>query len=229
MRDELVSTFVEQVSSFELSSSRVAIVGGSMDEPEWKSLGLEQSRLTLFNLEATGFEREYLLDLNNDSPAPMKFDLVICNQVLEHVWNHNSFFQNLGSLVSVEGFLWISVPASNFEHGSPDYFSAGFTDKYLAKNFEAAGLAVVAQGAIASRRCYIARHTFGYWISADEARRPFRSLPIARGSGLSVATRLKKCLLLLALTIIRENRESRWAVESWVLARRTQGVFTARI
>lgn len=221
MRDALVSTFAEQVSSFKLSSSRVAIVGGSVDEPEWKSLGLEQSQLTLFNLESTGFEREFVLDLNTESPAPMTFDLVICNQVLEHVWNHKSFFQNLGSLVSVRGLLWVSVPGSNFEHGSPDYFSAGFTDEYLAKNFEAAGLTVATRGAIASRRCYIARHTFGYWISAMEARRPFRSLPIARGSGLSVTTRLKKVLLLLGLALIRENSNPRWAVESWVLARRT--------
>lgn len=219
MRDALTKIFSDQISPFKSSLCKIAIVGGSIDEPEWKSLGLKPLSATLYNLEPTGFEREFQIDLNSDTPARMHYDLVICNQVLEHVWNHNRFFQSITSLVSSNGLLWVSAPSSNFEHGSPDYFAAGYTDTYLANNLAATGFEIVSGGSIASKRCYLSRHMFGYWISASEAREPLRNLPIAPVSGMSAATRLKKCLLLLGLALIRESEESRWAVESWVLAR----------
>lgn len=221
MREALVSTFVEQIKKFELSSSKIAIVGGSVEEPEWKSLGLSLNQLTLLNFESTGYEREFQLDLNTNNPPRMEYDLVICNQVLEHVWNHNSFFQSLQSLVSTNGLLWVSVPSSNFEHGSPDYYSAGFTDTYLANNFEATGLTIVSQGTVASKRCYVARHLFGYWISAEEAAKPLRTLTISPNTSFSAFQRIKKILLLLGLALIRESRKSRWAVESWALCKKT--------
>ncbi len=68
-----------------------------------------------------------LFDLNISQSVDKNYDLVLCSQVLEHFYDVKQAIQNLAKLVRQGGLLWIACPASNYAHGSPKYFSAGYT------------------------------------------------------------------------------------------------------
>jgi 2-polyprenyl-3-methyl-5-hydroxy-6-metoxy-1,4-benzoquinol methylase len=106
----------------------VGVLGGGRDEPEIQALGTIDRK---FNVRTIGLDAsEIHLDLNSASLTDdsfEKFDFLLCSQVLEHVWNHNNFFINLNSLVKKGGLVWLSAPAVNHPHGSPDFYSPGFS------------------------------------------------------------------------------------------------------
>ena len=131
---------------------QVAIVGGDLQEPELAALTLMG-----YTFEATVLgldnESEFYFDLNlKESVAPKKFNLVLCSQVLEHVWNVQHSFLNLRNLLDDGGLLWLSCPSSNRFHGSPDYFSAGYSEHFLRNQISALNLGVLAAGAFGSHR-----------------------------------------------------------------------------
>lgn len=118
----------------------VAVLGGSLDEPELNFLppGVET---TMLNFDAN----PKLFDLSKDwsksewSEFRSKFDLVLCEQVLEHVVEPNRAVKNLAYLVKEEGFIHISVPAVNNTHGEPHYFFSGFALRTLDYWFNLVG------------------------------------------------------------------------------------------
>jgi hypothetical protein len=113
------------------------VVGGTEQDPEYQLLMQLHPECTFQFLGLEAAKEDFIsLDLNGDSSQLPNAKLVVCSQVLEHVWNHESFFRNLSRLTEVDGYLWLNVPMSNFVHGSPDYFSAGFTPEYLEKNLK---------------------------------------------------------------------------------------------
>ena len=130
-----------------LTISRVAIVGGSTLDPEF----IEVKRLfpnvevDIFGIENSQNEIAFhFLDLNRDQIKDSDiYDLVLCSQVLEHVWNLENAFACLNALTKPAGYLWLACPASNMPHGSPDYYSAGYTCNFLANNLELRNYAIV--------------------------------------------------------------------------------------
>jgi SAM-dependent methyltransferase len=136
----------------------VAIVSGSLSEPEL-NLIRGQKKVTLFNFEAD----PVLFDLNKDwSSAEWTkhhnaFDLVLCEQVLEHLIDPKQAVQNLSQLLKPGGLLHVTVPAINNSHGEPFFFYAGFPTATLEAFAKHAGLTV--------REC-------GSWMS-DKASRMY--------------------------------------------------------
>ena len=53
-------------------------------------------------------ENTDLLDINE------KFDLIVCMNVLEHINNHEEFFNKMFSLLNKNGILFLLVPSHNF-------------------------------------------------------------------------------------------------------------------
>jgi len=125
----------------------VAIVSGSLSEPELNLIRGDKS-LTLFNFE----EDPVLFDLNKDWSTPEwikhhnTFDLVLCEQVLEHVIDPKQAVQNLAYLLKPGGLLHLTVPAINNSHGEPFYFYAGFPPASLEAFAKNAGLNVEESG-----------------------------------------------------------------------------------
>ena len=70
--------------------------------------------------------REYvdiIADLQKDNYFNSCFDVIICLNVLEHVYSFKEFFKNMSGLVKKEGILMLSVPYSSGLHYLPhDYF-----------------------------------------------------------------------------------------------------------
>jgi SAM-dependent methyltransferase len=216
MRDGLVLEFAKNVNPVLSNIKSVALVGGKHD-PELSIF--DEKQITTFGIDG---ESEFL-DLNSSNSefsSNAKFDLVVCNQVLEHVWNHQSFFENLKMLVQPGGYLWITAPASNFVHSSPHYYSAGFTSPYLEKNLIKHGFEVVNVGELSSKRNYLMRHSFNLWLSAAESNNPLREIrSVLSKNGNRAGMRRSLALIVASLLPNVTDNSQRFAVESFVFAR----------
>jgi len=165
-RSIIVESFSQTLLDFfhEERSLTVAIVGGYATDPEIQEMIALGFNLTIDYLGVDKNSRYLNLnELNKNFEG--RYDLVICSQVLEHVWNYASAFQNLGSLVRSGGLLWISCPYSNRAHGFPDFYSAGLTSEFLTRNLEHIGMKVIFSSEFGSRRLYQALHSMPVWLS----------------------------------------------------------------
>jgi hypothetical protein len=201
------------------SSLEVCVVGGYSDEPEieiLRKLGFEV-KINTFGID----DSDYFMDLNIVSvDFPKKnFDLILFSQTLEHIWNHSNAFTNISNLSSPGTLLWVSCPASNRHHGSPDYFSAGFMPDYLTKNLLRFDFTPISSGKTGSVRNYLATHLLPYWLSPKS-----HSFPLFLGaesyrpiSRIAISLIFSPVKLLLIIASSRVTDSPRWATESWAL------------
>jgi hypothetical protein len=219
----VLTEFITQVSSvFKVGTTiRVAVVGGYPLEPELlalRHLGYS-TEVTIFGIES---DMKYL-DLNTISEKNIenRFDLILCSQVWEHIWNHGNAFHNLLSLMNSGAYLWLACPASNRAHGSPDFFSAGFTSGYFVNNLKQLGLEVISRGQLGSARNYRATHFMPEWLSVKSHQWPISNTFI--GSNLT-----KRALytfryffrnLELHLFSGKVTSDDKYATESWIFSR----------
>lgn len=203
MRWEVVDTLNNLLVQRNLKINKIAIVGGSSMDPEVALLRKKypKSEVNYFGVDNYGQEDNWnTLDLNQFSFFNEKHDLVICSQVLEHVWNLSAAFKNLRELVNVDGFIWINCPTSNIAHGSPEYFAAGYSPDYLAKNMNDIGFETLAAGAVGSKRYYFATHLLRLWATPLEHSKPLFGYripkPISKGKILEFISRIPGRLMM---------------------------------
>lgn len=122
----------------------IAVVSGHLSEPELCLI------TTNPDVKILSFEdNPDLFDLNKDWSQPDwsayqdTFDLVLCEQVLEHVLDPKRALENLAAILKPGGLLHITVPAINNSHGEPFYFYAGFPPKTLSELAASANLVVL--------------------------------------------------------------------------------------
>jgi len=204
---------------------RISVVGGSPDEPEiqaLRSLGL-QLDIRVFGVDSTS---EYL-DLNSYNTKVSDFlpkaDLVLCSQVLEHVWKHENAFYWLQTLTDSGGYLWIGAPAANRPHGAPHYYSSGFSGEFIANHLTESGMDVLSYGVTGSKRLYAASLTTNLWLTANGHRFPLFDA-YSRGAGWltgvrSVFRRLPSAIRL-SMWSPKIRNDIRYATEAWALARK---------
>lgn len=157
--------------------NKVAIVGGSLADPEvatLKELGFDSS-ITTFGIDGC----DIFLDLNKShlNLPKNEFDLVLCSQVLEHVWNMDQVFENLTSIVNEQGFIWIGCPTSNMKHesGGTRYYSAGFQSIFVENYLTKFKFRTLYKGEIGSERLYKLTHYKFTWPSEREYNSPLKS------------------------------------------------------
>ncbi|TSA48151.1 MAG: class I SAM-dependent methyltransferase [Actinomycetales bacterium] len=129
MRWEVTDRFNGFIAPLLTTIQNVVVIGGGSQEPELEIL----KKQTDIKIHFLGIKSEQgianfaFLDLNKPiAIVTQQFDLLLCSQVLEHLWDLKQAITNLVSLTNPGGYNWIAYPASNFAHGSPDYFSAGY-------------------------------------------------------------------------------------------------------
>jgi hypothetical protein len=224
MRWEILRKFQAEISDCCSKISSCAVVGGTSQDPEVLFLQAQSipPKISYLGIEETATNFVYL-DLNIRTQLNETWDLVLCSQVLEHVWNHENFFRNLRETTSVGGFLWISVPMSNIVHGSPDYFSAGFAPEYLLKNLQEKNFKVMSSGLIGSRRYYLATHLLERWLSEAEHDSPILVHNHQPGSRIGKFRKLIREVIqgvLLVFISNKVNNSPRYATQSYVFAKR---------
>jgi SAM-dependent methyltransferase len=217
LRDYTSEVFGRLLRQSGAKVSSAAVLGGSLAEPEMSYLS---ATIEVFGIDG----RDRFLDLNRPTPKEVteKYDLVLSSQTLEHLWNHEAFFDNLTNLCKIGGLVWVNCPASNFPHASPEYYSAGFTAEYLNLNLVQRGFEIIHSETIASKRNYIARHSLGLWINERENRFPLRYL-LRFSKPLDFLDNLRKYFFgLLVLAFIRDSKQDAFGVESLCFARLTR-------
>jgi len=189
-----VEKFQVLLESANLNLLEVAVVGGSSNDPEVKVLQslFPKANITYLGIDNYGRESNWVyLDLNINNMSNRSYDFVICCQVIEHVWNISSAFLLLHSLVNKNGYIWVNCPTSNIAHGSPEYYSAGYTDTFLKQNLEQLGFKTITCGCLGSERYYNSTHLFRHWLSSKEHQNPIYGYEFSRITNLS---RLKEFL-----------------------------------
>lgn len=87
-----------------------------------------------------------ILDLKNTELPANSFDLIICQDVLEHVQNDVEYLAQIKDLLRKEGRLLVTVPAHEFLWSGEDYVSKHFrryTRRQLRLIFNKAGFQVI--------------------------------------------------------------------------------------
>ena len=218
MRWEVLNRFEAQIEPFMSDVRSVAVVGGSPNEPELKILERKLNLLIdYFGVDAFGIPDNSFtfLDLNKITELEKSYDLVICSQVLEHIWQHSNAFENLAKLVDDNGLIWIGCPASNYAHGSPNYYSAGFTPEFIANHLEANNFKILFGEAIGSKRYYFLTHILQVWASERMHRYPLFS-DISRYFPKEAFMRFNAIFISS-----RVGSNMKWATETVVFAKKS--------
>lgn len=143
---------------------------------------------------------------------------MLCSQVLEHIWALDNAFKHLTSLTNPGGVLWISCPASNFAHGSPDYFSAGYMPALLENFCKRNNLVTLSSGIIGSKRLYLSRHSLFSWLEETNYNWPLLAYYAIPGSFLKkFFYQFSSLPIRIALTLASKKLSSdpKYAVETW--------------
>jgi SAM-dependent methyltransferase len=201
---------------------KIGLVGGSPKDPELRylpdNLG---NHLIYLGIDPSVSETFMYQDLNLDNQEnEPNFDLLICSQVLEHLWNTKEAFSNFNRLLKPGGHLWIACPASNFVHGSPDYYSAGYSTEMLEKLGGQTGFAILKSGFSGTKREYLSRHLLHIWFHEKHLERigfirfgtPSNFVFKFWFNFLTLPSRL-----VLALSTNEELGDPMFACESWSL------------
>lgn len=222
----VLSKFIDNVMNifpFE-STIRVAVVGGYQIEPEIRALKQLGFRVesTIFGIEGNMTPMDLNVAGSLVEKSTRNFDLILCSQVWEHIWNHEAALDHLMSIMDQGTYLWITAPTSNRAHGSPLYFCAGFTAEYFVNNLSRVGLKINSYGQLGTRRNYLATHVLPAWLSIKGHRNPpfyafSESKPIHR---VLLSIRYFSKTIVLLFTSKKVTSDSKFATESWVMAKK---------
>jgi SAM-dependent methyltransferase len=170
MRWEILKIFKSYIEPLDAKIDTVAIVGGWVEEPEL--IHLARKEVTFFGIDNGSLDNFNYLNLNVLSKFEKQFDLVVCSQVLEHVYDVKIALENLVNLVKPDGYLWVACPASNYAHGSPDYFSAGYSPQLITQLLESNSIEIIFAENYGSPRMYFFTHGIQYWPTRKEYEFP---------------------------------------------------------
>lgn len=206
-----------------LSTLKIAIVGGYENEPEIRALKLMGFHC---NVDLYGIENDmYPMNLNvkpKISRSRLKsYDLVLCSQVWEHIWNHGNGFANLLLLMGNSSFLWLACPMSNRAHSSPYYYSAGFTKEYFEEHLQELSMEILASGQLGSPRYYRATHTLPIWLTVKGHSLPFLWAFKDRQRSSYLIHTFRYAIRLFELMFFSKKIgvDSKYASETWVCAK----------
>jgi SAM-dependent methyltransferase len=178
MREVVVSNFIELIRPYLNNIDKIAVVGGSINEPELEQL----KKFKKFSVKTYGIDKEndFFLDLNLQTDLNVKYDLILCSQVFEHLYDIKNGLMNLAKFMDKDSLLWIGCPASNKSHGSPEYFSAGYQPEIIINLSRDFSLQAISFGKLGTKRNYFMTHALRIWPSAEELKHPLFKYDFSR-------------------------------------------------
>lgn len=129
--------FKEFMETSEAKFPKCCILNGGEYEPESRHIKTEE--ITYCNYEENK-EKYDLLNLN----LPRKdYDLIVCNQTLEHVQDPCLAAKNIHGHLNKEGVVYTSVPVVSPPHDCPFHFYTGITPVGLGCIFKLANFEIL--------------------------------------------------------------------------------------
>ena len=164
----ILQKFEELILNLNLNKNlSVAVIGGSKTEPELLLLGELGFKLdiTTFGIENSD---DVFFDLNEENNIESgDYDLLLCGQVIEHIWNINNFVKNIYKVMNPGTYAFIHCPKSNIHHGHT-YYSAGYSKEFMLKIFSNR-INLLECGELGTPRLYTSIHLLKDWITTREA------------------------------------------------------------
>lgn len=219
---------VEEFKSFIRSvpqPDKVAVIGGTSNDPEVVELKLlfpdiKISYLGIDN-ESNDIDFRYF-DLNLLSNVGQTFTLVICSQVLEHIHDLENGFKNLTDLVDKNlGFLWINCPSSNMSHGSPDFYSSGYSQELIERYLMRNSFKSIKSGYFGSKRYHFMTHSLRFWATEYEHNHPVLGYKFKPGSVLGILNKYRREILWRFISILfskKIRKDLEFATEVFTVA-----------
>jgi SAM-dependent methyltransferase len=144
--------------------SNICVAGGNRSELELKILKYNK----IFELD-TSFKKKF--DLNKIIQIREKFDLVLSNQVLEHLYNPFNYIKNLKKILKKNGYIFISVPLVNNVHGEEyGFYTSGYHINFLIELAKKFNLKVINYGQFGSAKC-MTYTMLGHWLNYNQLKR----------------------------------------------------------
>ena len=181
--------------------ARVAIVSGSKNEPELLLLNPRVTDILSFEDEPQKFDLEKPWSKNE------AYDLVMCNQALEHISNPRLALSNLANLTRPGGYIYISVPTINGIHGEPFFYSSGYHPRFIERIANELRLEPLHVGSWGSKK-YLLNAVLNNWLSTSK----LGSFGICR-------SRIKFSLPILFWADGKKN-DPRFITDCWALLRK---------
>lgn len=195
-RAKALEYFLESINNSDLKNKTeldVAVLGGGKNEFECQALINMGFNLRINSFNVSG-DCDFLIDLNLDSQKlpEAKYDLIVCSQVLEHLWNVQNAILVMKQLAKFQGYIYLNVPFSNKVHRDlvSDFCTPGYSSTYLSSNFNKLGLSVLRSIDFGNRRLYNCIHYLQYWpleqefkgmkIQGNRSRQNFRIIRFIR-------------------------------------------------
>ncbi len=202
----------------------VLVIGGDENDPEVESLKRRfPLNLTFAGIELVNKKNYFGLDLNDENanlPEDPYFDVIMCNQVFEHIYDFRSALINLARLAKPHTLIWIDFPTSTFEHGSPNFYFSGIMPECIMKLGTKASLDTLEFGAIGSERNFLYGHLLNVWPTKWQELHPVWSYFGVEGSLMKKLRYQIKTLpsriLLLAASNFPTN-ERRFSTTGWII------------
>ena len=231
MRDYVVKYFSTAIAPFFDSISSIAVIGGYLNEPELIVFREKEIKIKTIGIDS---ESDFFLDLNNPIPKNTKneieqYDLILCSQVFEHLFDIKQAITNLYYLAKVDGLIWIGFPSSNRAHGSPEYYAAGYQPELVTNLIQSMNLnmEILNKGVVGSKRYYFMNHALSVWPSTKELDKPilhydFNRLPGPRYKDFLRFLRDFPGRVYASFVQNKVSDDVRWASESFVLVRKNR-------
>ena len=124
----------------------LCIVSGSENELETNFLNFE-NLFTTSLIDGYDLTEDWGIEGFKNREILNSFDLVMCNQVLEHVPDPIKAFNNLVLMAKSGGYVWVSIPIINRIHSEPNFYSSGYHPRYLKFLADTTGLETIYIGA----------------------------------------------------------------------------------
>jgi hypothetical protein len=222
MRWKVIDLFNELIFPFVHEIKSIAVVGGGASEPELEIFrGNSNLVIHYYGIDSNVGSHDFTyLDLNNSylqksGLTKTKYDLILCSQVLEHIWDVKQGLSILVQLAADNGLIWVACPASNYAHGSPSYFSAGYQPELIENLLEKERVEIIAKGCFGSKRYYFMTHALQIWATRNEHMSPLT---------FGFSRYFPRQILGRFIAMFRSAKiatEPRYATETYVLARKT--------
>ena len=224
MRWLVAQEFEKVIKSLDYPLKSIAVVGGTSKDVEVSIVRkiFPSVEVSYFGIDNPHNDSNFrLLDLNILGPQEKFYDIVLCSQVIEHIHNLENTFKNLRSLMNpINGYIWLNCPASNMPHGSPDYYSAGYSKEFLSEIFDRNTIQTLSAGYFGSKRYYFLTHALRHWATQKEHLNPVLNYEFQPGTKLGVINKWRKEILwrFLSLPFSKEIRtDLPFATEVWAL------------
>jgi hypothetical protein len=170
-----LADFQQTLNRYNLKNfQNVSVVSGSVLEPELRIIDYNYLDILNFDVSSNLWNLdEDWSKLNNYKND--KYDLVFCNQVLEHVYSPLQALKNLSYIARSGGYIWVSVPVINCIHGEPFFFSSGYHPRYLKRLANNVGLECVHLGAWGNKN-YLVSAVIGKWLTYAKLKNSFYNI-----------------------------------------------------